>query len=534
MKRVLILLFCITISYNANADRSYDSLLVKLNSVLEQKNRIDAKKLKRIDGLKRQLSTSTNLDPTLRYNIYLKLYNEYKSFNYRQAFYYAQQLQQMGRVMHDPVKVAYSKVKVGFILLSSGMFKETFDSLKTIQANLLPDSIRKEYYFLTARAYYDLADFDRDSLYTILYHQRAEQYIDSAATFVNPRSFESVYFTGLRYLKAGNTPKATVELQRLMNSYKLNDREYAVTASTLSDIYIRTAKKDSAICLLILAAIADIKSATKEATAMLTLSQLLYQNGDIEKAYIYSKQAMEDAAYYGARQRELQVGAILPVIAAERINSVENQRRALFFYAALLTLLIVIIIVFAVIIYKQLRKLRIADEVIKEANVNLQQTIRQLNEAERIKEEYIGYYVNLISEYISKLDNFKRSVDTKLAAKRYDEIRLLVDNINLNQEREQLFVNFDRAFLKLFPHFVTDYNALFIEENQVNLLPSQLLNTDLRIFALVRLGISDPVKIANILSYSVNTIYNYKTRIKSRSKVENDAFELAIMAINSV
>ena len=267
---------------------------------------------------------------------------------------------------------------------------------------------------------------------------------------------------------------------------------------------------------------------------MLVLAQLLQQQGDVENAYFYVRKAMEDAIYYGARQRRLQVGAILPLIAADRINSVENQRRALFLYASLLTLLVVIIVVFAVIIYKQLRKLRIADEVIKEANANLQQTIDQLNEAERIKEEYIGYYVNLISESIGKLDKFKRSVDAKLTAKRYDEIRLLIDNINLHKEREQLFVNFDRAFLKLFPKFVSAYNSLFDEEHQVKLAPNQLLNTDQRIFALVRLGISDPVKIANILDYSVNTVYNYKARTKSRSVVDNDTFEQKIMAIKGV
>jgi len=109
-----------------------------------------------------------------------------------------------------------------------------------------------------------------------------------------------------------------------------------------------------------------------------------------------------------------------------------------------------------------------------------------------------------------------------------------VNNINLTKEREELFINFDKAFLKIFPNFVDSYNALFYEDNHVKLLPNQLLNTDLRIFALVRLGINDTEKIAHILEYSVNTIYNYKARIKARSIISNDEFEEAIMAIKAI
>jgi hypothetical protein len=279
---------------------------------------------------------------------------------------------------------------------------------------------------------------------------------------------------------------------------------------------------------------ADIRSSTKETAAMTTLAKLLHEQGDVENAYLYIKQALEDATYYGARQRKIQVSAILPVIAGERINSVEGQRRILFFYAASLTVLAAIIVAFAIIIYKQLQKLKRADNIILEANHNLRDTIDKLNEANKIKEEYIGYYFNLISEYIEKLDRFKRSVDNKITTRRFDDISILVNNINLGKEREELFINFDKAFLKIFPNFVSAYNSLFTTENHVKLLPNQLLNTDLRIFALVRLGISDTEKIAHILDYSVNTIYNYKARIKARSLIENEEFEQAIMAIKAV
>ncbi len=526
MRKLLLLIpfvFCFHCAFSGSGN---DSLLTRLNTALDKKKSYDADKLKRIDSLKKLL-TINKLDLERRYSINLMLYNEYKSFNYNTAYSYSQKLQQIGRLLNDPVKIAYGKIKLGFILLSSGMFKETFDSLKTVKVNLLPDSAKTEYYFLTARTYYDLADYDQDDYYTLIYNERAGRYIDSGTMLCPANSFEYIYYNGLKYLKNGNTKKAVIDLKALIKTYKLTYHQYAVTASTLSDLYIRNAQPDSAIDLLMQAAVADVKSSTKEAAAMLNLAQLLHKNGDITNAYVFIKQAMDDASYYGARQRKLQVSAILPIIAGETINSVEKQRLALFFYAALLTILLVII-------YKQLQKLKQADKAIVDANHNLQETNHKLNEANTIKDEYIGYYFNLISEYINKLEKFKRSVDNKLITKRYDDIGILVNNINLTKEREELFINFDKAFLKIFPNFVDGYNALFNEENRVKLLPNQLLNTDLRIFALVRLGINDTEKIAHILEYSVNTIYNYKTRIKSKSNVHNDEFEHAIMAIKAI
>jgi hypothetical protein len=514
--------------------QGHDSLFNKLNAEIDKKKDYDAIKLNRIEKLERRLNNAANPDLNFRYTTYLSLYEEYRSFNYDKAFQYAQKLQETGYLLKDPERIAFSRVKFGFILLSSGMFKEAFDSLKTVNVRLLDDNARKEYYFLTARTYYDLADYDKDNYYTPIYNTRAGKYIDSGAALCKANSFEYMYFNGLKSLKTGNTAKAITNLRALIDNYHLTDHQFAVTASTLSDIFIRNNQPDNAINLLIMAAMADIRSATKETAAMTNLAQLLQKSGDIENAYAYIKQALDDATYYGARQRKIQVSAILPVIASERINSVEGQRRVLFFYASLLTVLSAIVVAFAVIIYKQLRKLRIADKIILEANHNLQESINKLNEADKIKEEYIGYYFNLISEYINKLDKFKRSVDNKLTTKRFEDIRVLVNNINLTKEREELFINFDRAFLKIFPNFVDSYNELFSEENHVKLLPNQLLNSDLRIFALVRLGINDTEKIAHILEYSVNTIYNYKARIKGKSIISNDEFEHAIMAIKAV
>jgi hypothetical protein len=533
MKKV-VLLVCVIIYCFPAFSQQYKNRLDELNNVIEKKDVFDSSRTKRIRMLQRKLAAIKSGNRVAEYGICLNLYNEYKTFNYEQSFKYVLKLQELGHQMGDSAKVSYGKVKLGFIMLSSGMFKETFELLQTVNVKLLPDTAKTEYYFLNARTFYDLADYDNDQYYSRIYNARASRYIDSGLTLCKPDSYLYLYFDGLRMLKAGNINQAADNLNKLLTSYKLTDHEVAVTASTLSDIYIQTLQYDKAINLLITAAIADIRTSTKETAAAINLAQLLHKKGDVKNAYVYTRQAMDDASFYGARQRKMQVSTILPIIANEKINYLEFEKQALLFYGSLLTLLAIVIVIFAVIIYKQLKKLRIADKIIMEANHRQQIIIDKLNEAETIKEEYIGYYFNLIAVYINKLEKFKISIENKILTKKFDEIRALINSINLRKEREELFIIFDKVFLKIFPNFVDEFNSHFNKEDQIKLLPNQLLNTELRIFALVRLGIIDPEKIAGILEYSLNTIYNYKARIKNKSTLANDEFEKVIMKIKAV
>jgi hypothetical protein len=192
-------------------------------------------------------------------------------------------------------------------------------------------------------------------------------------------------------------------------------------------------------------------------------------------------------------------------------------------------------------VYKQVQRSKVAQKIIMEAhlktqeiNRRLSETNEKLNDANKIKEEYIGYFFNVNSEFFDKIERFKKSVEQKIADRKLEEIKFLVNNINLKREKEELIKHFDRAFLRLFPNFVAEFNELFHEEDRVVLPDNELLNTDLRIFALARMGIHENEKIAHILQYSVNTINTYKTRVKNRSIVANEDFEKRIMKIRTV
>ena len=192
-----------------------------------------------------------------------------------------------------------------------------------------------------------------------------------------------------------------------------------------------------------------------------------------------------------------------------------------------------LIILVSIKLFKQLKNLRIKEKIIADKNDELKIINQKLEDDTHIKEEYIGYFFDLISGYILKLEKLKRSVDMKLSVKKYDDIPAIIHSIQIKKEREILFHTFDQVFLKIFPHFVTSFNALFKAEDQIWPKEHEVLTTDLRIFALIRLGISDNETIAKILEYSEKTIYVYKMRMKAKATVHGEEFEQRIMAIRA-
>jgi TolA-binding protein len=562
----LTLFFSLAVA--AQAPAFYD--FKELDKAIADAPRFDKTKEYTIDSLLRKLMKVSEYDLPRQYDLCTQLYNNYKLFKYDSAYEYARKSQEIAYRLQDKEKIVHSSIILNFTLLSSGLFKETDDSLHAINMNAdgIHDHVKADFYSLKARYFYDLADYSRDKYYMPTYNVKGGTYLDTALQYYTPGSFSFSYYNGLKNIRSGKMPDAQLIFIRLMARGGLTEHELALTASTLSDIYIQNGNVDSAIALLIEAAVADVKSSTKETSAMFNLAQLLYRKGDVKNASKYIEYAINDAAFYGARQRKVQLISILPLIEMEKINQVESQKKVLVTYAIAITALLLLVILLSFTIYRQVTKLKHAQKTIyaahlKEQEVNQQLADRnaelsevnhrlsdlntqlssvnaqlsdvniKLSEANKIKEEYIGYFFNANSEFFNRIERFKKSVEQKIADRKLDEIRFLVNNINLRREKEDLLKNFDKAFLKLFPHFIYEFNQLFKEEDRFVLKDGEMLNTDLRIFALIRMGIHDIEKIAHILEYSINTINTYKTRIKNKSVVPNEEFETHIMNIKT-
>lgn len=545
-KRIVLLLLALLPAFAAYASPETDSLLHELSQAIANREIYIKQKQDRIDRLK-QILQESGLSLSGKFNLYNKLHHEYRTFQYDSAFTYAIKLQETARQINEPTIQTYAKLRLSHTLLASGMYKETLDSLRTIQAEGLPDSIKTDFFALKARAYYDLSGYTQDAYYTPRYIKTGEDYVDSALTILQPGNLQ---FYALRAMKreiAFEDEKARADFYMILENFNPGLNQYAMAANSLGNIYYKRGDVDRGINMMARAAIADVKASVKEGVALMTLAEFLYHQGDEGRAYHYIKQALEDADFYGAKQRKIQVAAILPVIEGERLATVESQRSRLLVYAIAVSILSLLVVIFIFIIFRQLKQLRQAKRVVteaynslqeaneklKETNVVLQETNRKLLEAHKIKEEYIGYSFNMYTEYLEKIDNIKKGIHRKLMSRKYDEIGHVLDSINLKKERENLYQGFDKIFLRLFPNFIPSFNSYFKEEDRFLLKEDQLLNIELRIFALIRMGIHDHEQIAKMLEYSVRTIYNYKTKVKNRSLLSNEEFEQRIMEIKA-
>lgn len=542
---VFALLFLIYIP-EAYSFSKTDSLLHELSQTIENREVYISEKRGRINELKKNLNNSaiSSLD---QFNIYNKLHQEYSIFKYDSAFAYAIKLQETAKQLEDPAKISYAKLKLCHTLLSSGMYKEALDSLNSVNLKPLADSIKIEFYALMARNYYDLSAYTLDSFYSPRYLKSGEYYVDSALALVDPNTRMYYALRGMKHENALELDKAKEDFKTILERFNPSLNHYAMAANSLGNIYYQQGEVEKGINMVASAAMADVKASVKEGVALMTLAEFLYHNGHERKAYDYINQALKDADYYGAKQRKIQVAVILPAIEEARMATVESQRSRLLIYAIAVSLLSVLVVIFAFIIFKQLKQLKqakrivteantslqLANEKLSETNMMLQNTNEKLLEADKIKEEYVGYSFNMYTEYLEKIDKFKNGVHRKLMARKYDEISHVMDSVNLKKEREELYQGFDKIFLKLFPNFIPVFNSYFNEEDRFILKNHQLLTIELRIFALIRIGIHDHEQIAKILEYSVRTIYNYKTKVKNKALLSNEDFEQRIMEIKA-
>ena len=573
MKFLLILCVLLIYDFVSFAAPHRDSLMAELNGAIKDAHIYDESKIKEISKLKNELNKRALNDLDKRYDINLQLYNEYKYYNYDSALVFASELQRLAYSKSNPALITDAKLKAIFIMLSSGMFKETFDSLHVISILNTPDPVKAEYYSLVGRAYYNLSDFNGGDT---LYNSKANLYLDSALHLYPVTSFEYSYYSALTFLKKGNTDSALFYLNRLMAHKDLSYHQIALATSTAGGIYISQGHENEAIPYLAQASIADIKSSTKETLALLTLAGIVYKQGNLDEAVQYIEKANSDAKFYNARLRKVQVGAVLPIIEGGMITTIKSQKEKLQYSLVVLSLLVVSLAVFAVIIRNQVKKLKAARKSLSEVNVKqqqinqelqeanelkekynnqlretnsqlveanavkemyntqLQQINHQLSEANKIKEEYIGYYFNLDTEYLSRIEKLITSLEKKVAERKWEEIRFILKSVDPKKEKEELLKNFDKVFLRLFPNFVIQFNTLFRDEDKIILKEDQLLNTELRIFALIRLGVTENEKIAEILDYSINSIYSKKTKIRGKTIVNKDEFEKKIVEITTI
>lgn len=516
------------------AAQNVSPIIGDLDKALQQKEFYMRQKYAKIKVLKNNVGKFTlSKDDTNLYHTYLSLFEEYKSFKYDSAYYYLEAAKGKAFALKDAQFLAKTRIKEGFVLLSSGLFKEAIDTLNSVDTLNLIGKNRFDYYSIKARAYYDLADYNKDQRYNLNYIRKGNLYLEKAIKLVSPNTNEYWATESLKRLKQQDWKGAEFAFSYWINNFDLPPDYYGIATSSLGYIYSERGFTKKAIHYLTLAAIADVKNATKETVALRNLANELFKMGYLDKANRYINMAMDDATFYDARHRKIEISSILPIIEKAQLNKVNSKKDTLEKIVFLLAALALIIIVFLVIIFKQLKEKNAARKAMADSYGQLQEMNVSLSEANTIKEEYIAYFIKATSDLINKIDHMQKSTIQKIISKKTDEVMASLKKYDVRKERENLYHQFDEIFLRLFPTFVSDFNRLFSPDHKSIPKKGELLNTELRIFALYRLGIQDSTQIADFLELSVATIYTYKTRIKSRSEFK-EVFESKIMEIKTI
>jgi hypothetical protein len=432
-----------------------------------------------------------------------------------------------------------AEMNIAEMLGKMGMYKETFDIMGPIKKNEL-DKEQWGYYFHVYHSIYSLllksalSEEERER-----YKRLVTVYKDSLLQVFDTASLTYKLVLNGRLIENGQKKEALSVISRCYAQALADKAETGVLAYGVAYAYEAAGNKQEQKRYLALAARSDMEGAVKSYIALRKLAVLMYQEGDLERAYSYIKCSMEDAQFAKARFRMSEVSEALPIIAASYDKKMKEDKDHLFRYLVLISLLTVVLLCCIGFIYKQLKRISAAELLVKKKNGELtliNEQLKDLNtrlsESHQVKEAYIGYVFNLCSSYINKLENYRVNLHKKLKAKQTEEALNITGTASLvTHELKEFFQNFDAVFLNIYPRFIEEFNALLKKEEQVLPKAGDILTPELRVFALVRLGISDSSKIADFLHYSPQTVYNYKLRIRNKLAISKDDFMKKIQEI---
>jgi hypothetical protein len=525
MKLYSLLIFLVFAATVSRAD-TIDSLLAPLKAELRLKARYDSQKEATIEKHKTELERCRPGDLDRRYRLCMALYREYKVYKFDSAFVYVQKLLKLAEISGDNYKKHESQISMGVVLESTGLYLETNELMVKIIPEVLEKPLRLQYFELLFHFENDLANYNQGTFNEMSHRLKASHYLDSAITYTLPGSFERHIHLGEK-ADPGNSKAGTAHYWYLYKNYPLTIHQRAMVATGLSYDYSGNEK----IALLVTGAINDIRASIKETEAIFLLGKELAAAGRLDDAFAFVQAAMDDAEFFNARLRKVNISSKLSIISANRVVQVENEKATFIIYMITIIAIAIIIFLIAFIVFFQMRRLKSKEVIIKQKNAILERTNERLYSDSRIKEEYIGYFFKVFSGYIKKMEKLKLRLERTLRTGKYEEALAMTHGIDIKKEREELFNTFDQTFLRLFPNFIGEFNLLLREEDRLQLKDNELLSTHMRIFALMRLGIVNNKVVADILEYSESTIYTYKNRIKNKAMVPGIDFDDAIMNI---
>ena len=546
----LLLLFCIL--FNVYSKRDTSSVLLKLDKIIENSHTYVLERENRIAHYKKKLQGVQPFSIS-EYEINSKLFDEYKPFICDSAIHYQNKNLEIAEKLQDQKKIFESKINLAYILGSIGLYKEAADLLESIDVSELPESLHIKFYETHLRVFGELAFYTQDRRKSQVYWKVFDANLYKLKEILTP---EHEFYLQLKEDSARNAHNYDLAIEindTFLSKTTLGTPEHASVAFRRSLIYQWQGDKKNQKYFLTLSAISDIQSAIKDQASLMNLAQILYEEGDIDRAYNYIRFSWNATRFYNAKLRSLQSSSILSLIDKTYQTKIEKQKTKLQYFLIITTSLLILLLFTVIVIYRQIKRISIAKMTLQRANDDLNrlnvelnalnEELKQVNqtvfstnnaliESNKIKEVYIGKFIELCSIYINKIGDYRKKVHTTIKDGNISEAKLITQSQDImNEEFDELYASFDRAFLQLFPDFIEKVNELLNENDKFILHKGELLHPELRIIALMRLGIVDGSKISQFLRYSLTTVYNYRTKTKNRTYLQKDEFDYRISLI---
>lgn len=510
----------------ANADNE-QQLLKLLDSYIDKRNTYSEIKEEKIKKLKLKLRTADN--NSSRLSLLNTIYHEYYTYSYDSAMVYANRGLALAQSVNNAYYTTLNRINRAAVLSTGGFYSQSEKLLQEIDTKIIPTQLLQYYYYTTTWLYNYWESFCKDSEFKNYYHQKRYHFLKLAveATDHNNVALHAYLSGELVFLENSLSRTVLHQYMKALNNSNINIRVHASSAYGIARYYREMGNMQLYEKYIIEAAISDMVCPLKENLALQELSTYLYKKdskyADRAARYIYC--SMEDAQFYNNRLRMLEISSILPIIATANQEALAHKERIVRGVLAVVSFLSLVLLAMAIFGYKQNKWLVTSRREVKSQNRQLTELNEKLIATNHRRETYMRLFMDISAVYIRKLIEYRKLVSRKIKANQAADLLKTINSYKLAEEEATTFyTRFDRAFIELYPGFVDELNSLLLPESKIAQPSPNSLTTEVRIYALMRLGVTDSQEIATLLFYSTQTIYNYKSSMRARA-INRDTFD---------
>lgn len=532
MRTQLILLCLMLLLSTAQAAPISKSLLQSLDETLEQRENYMSAKEHTLDSLKSLLQRTTDRSQVL--SLYQNLYREYYVYKYDSAMTYNEAAIQLAHQWGDDIQEKRGLIQRSELFALGGRYYEGFDNLQNMDVSTLDSTLRFRYHYTNFLLNLYLGEYGDNNTYTDSYLSQRSFHLKEAMNYIEPDNQNSDYYWGEYYTYVENDPeKAKVFYEQQVNSGR-SSRTDAMAYFNLSNYYFSKGEQQKGEEYLIHSCMADIKNNVKENMALQILSAYLFQQGksQVERAERYISISLEDARFYDSRLRIVESSRVFPTIISAYQSLLQDQNKKQQYGLWGITILAIWLLFETFFYIKQNKQLSVKRNELAQSNDNLTMLNEklgvlngQLMDTNHRRERLAKLYIDLCADYINKLKSYQSLVRRKIKANQVNDLATTISSTKLSEQDAATFLTqFDKAFLDLYPTFITEFNQLLRPEEQIIIPQERTLSMELRIFALIRLGVKESSEIALLLFLSPQTVYNYRSTVKNKA-IDRETFE---------